>query len=164
MFRKVWCIRLIKKINTYLCIFSLLFTFLTKDVKAYEYVESLPHFVCNIPNLGEVSLYIPTDKIDYIFITEKGSLSNSSSSSITLYSSLGDEYTFNLPSFGNLRYRQTNFSGQYIELSDYEIVKTSNFLDVNNDFHIIIDNYELILCFIMSLGLFVFITIWLRGS
>lgn len=137
----------------FVCILSL------GDVKAYEFPSTAFYVKFRDKSLGEVTLYIPSNQVEYLSLEEETQIVNVSSSNITGYSPDHD-YTFSFQPFYYGRYRPNNTTSyQYLDIQS--IIDTNiHFLTDENVFISQNHDHMLLACSMLAVG--GILLVWLK--
>lgn len=120
------------RILLFLCIFVFSFFINVRGVNAYEFTENSYFIKLVDKTAGEITIYIPADKVQFLSLQEDDHvLVNVSSGSFYGYFiDGGTEYRVTFPSFDVPTYRATSNNYNTVDLDISDIIETNiNFVD-----------------------------------
>lgn len=127
-----------KKLNRY--IYTVLIVFISffanvKGVSAYEFTENSYFVQLDESTLGEITVYVPADKVQFLSLQEDGTtiVNVSSGSFYGYFVSNGNEYRVTFGSFEIPTYRLTSSGYTTYDLNVIEIIDTNiDFLETDS--------------------------------
>lgn len=134
-------------------LFSVIFVFILclGEVRAYEFPTTAFYVKLRDNSLGEITLYIPSNQVEYLSLEEETQIINTSSSSITAYSN-DLSYTISFQPFYYGRYRPgSSYDYSYLDIE--EIIETNiHFLTDENVFITQNHDHMLLACSMLCVG------------